>query len=289
MKKEKKFYGYLEGWASIFVNSLLFILKLFAGISSRSIAVIADAWHTLSDSLTSIVVIVGFKLSSKPADKDHPFGHGMIENISSIVIATMLGIVGFNFIVDSIKKLISRENFEFNFFVGFVVILSIVIKEGLAQFSFYLGKKINSQALKADAWHHRSDAITSVIVFLGLLLGKYFWWIDGVLGFIVAIVIIYSAFEIVLSSSKMILGENLSDEESQKIISLVKTLSNDIEEIHHLHCHQYGDHKELTLHIRLPNNMSVQDSHSLTQKIENLLFKEFSINVTVHVEPQHKS
>lgn len=288
MKKDKKFYGYLEGWLSIFVNTLLFVLKLFAGISSRSIAVIADAWHTLSDSLTSIVVIVGFKLSSKPADKEHPFGHGMIENISSIVIATMLGIVGFNFIVDSIKKLISRESFEFNFFVGFVVFLSIVIKEVLAQFSFYLGKKINSQALKADAWHHRSDAITSVIVFIGLLVGRYLWWIDAVLGFIVAIVIIYSAFEIILSSSKMILGENLSDEEAKKIISLVKTISNDIEEVHHLHCHQYGDHKELTLHIRLPNRMSVEDSHTLTQKIESLLLKELAMNVTVHVEPQHK-
>ncbi|MGC8771596.1 MAG: cation diffusion facilitator family transporter [Brevinematia bacterium] len=288
MKKDKKFYGYLEGWLSIFVNTLLFVLKLFAGISSRSIAVIADAWHTLSDSLTSIVVIVGFKLSSKPADKEHPFGHGMIENISSIVIATMLGIVGFNFIVDSIKKLISRESFEFNFFVGFVVFLSIVIKEVLAQFSFYLGKKINSQALKADAWHHRSDAITSVIVFIGLLVGRYLWWIDAVLGFIVAIVIIYSAFEIILSSSKMILGENLSDEEAKKIISLVKTISNDIEEVHHLHCHQYGDHKELTLHIRLPNRMSVEDSHFLTQKIESLLLKELAMNVTVHVEPQHK-
>lgn len=288
MKKDKKFYGYLEGWLSIIVNTLLFVLKLFAGISSRSIAVIADAWHTLSDSLTSIVVIVGFKLSSKPADKEHPFGHGMIENISSIVIATMLGFVGFNFIVDSIKKIISRESFEFNFFVGFVVFLSIVVKEGLAQFSFYLGKKINSQALKADAWHHRSDAITSVIVFVGLLVGRYLWWIDAVLGFIVAIVIIYSAFEIILSSSKMILGENLSDEEAKKIISLVKTISNDIEEVHHLHCHQYGDHKELTLHIRLPNRMSVEDSHSLTQKIETLLFKELSMNVTVHVEPQHK-
>ncbi|MEJ5285560.1 MAG: cation diffusion facilitator family transporter [Brevinematales bacterium] len=288
MKKDKKFYGYLEGWLSIVVNTLLFVLKLFAGISSRSIAVIADAWHTLSDSLTSIVVIVGFKLSSKPADKEHPFGHGMIENISSIVIATMLGIVGFNFIVDSIKKLISRESFEFNFFVGFVVFLSIVIKEVLAQFSFYLGKKINSQALKADAWHHRSDAITSVIVFIGLLVGRYLWWIDAVLGFIVAIVIIYSAFEIILSSSKMILGENLSDEEAKKIISLVKTISNDIEEVHHLHCHQYGDHKELTLHIRLPNRMSVEDSHFLTQKIESLLLKELAMNVTVHVEPQHK-
>jgi len=288
MKKDKKFYGYLEGWLSIVVNTLLFVLKLFAGISSRSIAVIADAWHTLSDSLTSIVVIVGFKLSSKPADKEHPFGHGMIENISSIVIATMLGIVGFNFIVDSIKKLISRESFEFNFFVGFVVFLSIVIKEVLAQFSFYLGKKINSQALKADAWHHRSDAITSVIVFIGLLVGRYLWWIDAVLGFIVAIVIIYSAFEIILSSSKMILGENLSDEEAKKIISLVKTISNDIEEVHHLHCHQYGDHKELTLHIRLPNRMSVEDSHTLTQKIESLLLKELAMNVTVHVEPQHK-
>ncbi|MCX7820956.1 MAG: cation diffusion facilitator family transporter [Brevinematales bacterium] len=288
MKREKKYYGYLEGWLSIVVNTLLFILKLYAGIASKSIAVIADAWHTLSDSLTSIVVIVGFKLSSKPADKEHPFGHGMIENISSVVIATMLGIVGFSFIVDSIKKLISRESFEFNFFVGFVVVLSIVVKEALAQFSFYLGKKINSQALKADGWHHRSDAITSVIVFVGLLLGRYFWWIDGVLGLIVAIVIIYSAFEIVLSSSKMIIGESLSDEDSKKIISLVKTVSKDIEEVHHLHCHQYGDHKELTLHIRLPNKMSVEDSHSLTQKIESLLFKELAMIVTVHVEPKNK-
>ncbi len=288
MQKSREFYGYLEGWLSIVTNVLLFFAKIFVGISSRSIAMMADAWHTLSDSLTSIVVIFGFKMSSKPADKEHPFGHGMIENISSIIIATMLGIVGFNFIIDSIKKFINRDSFEFNIFLVIVSIVSIVLKEAMAQFSFYLSKKINSEALKADGWHHRSDAITSVIILFGLILGKNVWWIDGVLGIVVAVFIIYTSIEIVLSTSKMILGEEVSEEKKDEIINLVKSTSNEIESVHHLHLHQYGDHKELTLHIRLPNEMTVEESHSLTQQIENKLLKEMSMNATVHVEPKDK-
>ncbi len=288
MKKERKFYGYLEGWISIIVNSLLFVFKLIAGMQSHSIAVIADAWHTMSDSLTSLVVILGFKISSKPADKQHPFGHGMVENISSIIIATMLGIVGFNFIFDSLKRLYYRESFKFNLFVAIVFLVSFLVKEALAQFSFILARRINSDSLKADGWHHRSDAIASILVLLGLLLGKYLWWIDGVLGIIVAILIILTAKDIIFSTSKMILGENLDPLLEEQVIKIVKKTSNEIKEVHHLHLHQYGEHKELTLHIRLPNKMSVEKSHSLTQKIEATLLKELSLNATVHVEPEDK-
>ncbi|MGC8764702.1 MAG: cation diffusion facilitator family transporter [Brevinematia bacterium] len=288
MAKEKKFYGYLEGWVSIVINTVLFVFKLFAGIQSHSIAVIADAWHTFSDSLTSLVVILGFKFSSKPADKNHPFGHGMIENISSIIIATMLGIVGFNFVVDSIKKLLKREGFEFNLFVVIVFVVSFVVKEALARFSFHLGKKINSDSLKADGWHHRSDAIASALILVGLVTAKFLWWVDGVLGIVVAILIILTAKDIIFSTSRMILGEDLDPELEKEVIEVVKSTSPRIKMIHHLHLHQYGDHKELTLHIRLPNDMTVEDSHSLTQKIEVALMERLSLNATIHVEPTDK-
>ncbi|GAI77757.1 unnamed protein product, partial [marine sediment metagenome] len=158
-KKNKIFLGYLEGIISIFLNTFLFGLKYWVGMKTFSIAIIADAWHTLSDSLTSLVVIIGFKISSKPADKEHPFGHGQAEIVSSIIIGTMLAIVGFNFLIASIQRFTNQQSAVYGTSAIIVFLISVIVKEGLAQFSIRAGKKIDARSLIADGWHHRSDAL----------------------------------------------------------------------------------------------------------------------------------
>ena len=134
-KKDKTFIGYLEGTLSIILNTILFGIKYWVGIKTYSIAIIADAWHTLSDSFTSLVVIIGFKVSSKPADKKHPYGHGQAEIISSIIIGTLLAVIGVNFLIASIQKFINHQSASYGNLAIIIFIISVIVKEGLAQFS----------------------------------------------------------------------------------------------------------------------------------------------------------
>lgn len=189
--------AYLQGWISIIVNGLLFILKYWAGFVTGSLALMADAWHTLSDSLSSIIVVIGTKISNKPPDKEHPFGHGRAELIAAIIIGVILGLIGFEFARDSIARLANHGSVVFGKFAIWVTVISIVVNECLAQFSFWAGRTTGNPALKADGWHHRSDAISSLIILVGIFAGSYFWWIDGVLGLIVSLLIFYAAYEII--------------------------------------------------------------------------------------------
>ena len=133
--------AYLQGWISIAVNGLLFTFKYWAGFVTGSLALMADAWHTLSDSLSSIIVLIGTKISSKPPDKEHPFGHGRAELIAAIIIGVILALIGFEFAKDSVVRLIDRESVVFGKFAIWVTAISVVVKEALAQFSFWACKK----------------------------------------------------------------------------------------------------------------------------------------------------
>ena len=285
MKKDDNFLKYLEGWLSIFVNVLLFILKYWAGIVTGSIAIIADAWHTLSDSLSSVVVVVGVKVSNKPADKEHPFGHGRAELIASIIIGMLLAVIAFNFVLESIDKLKHHESVQYGTIAIVATIVSIVVKELIAQFAFWAGKKTKSVTLKADGWHHRSDAISSVIILVGIFLDPYFWWIDGVLGIIVAIMIFYAAFEIMRDASSPLLGEKPDEELIRRLTSLSKEKAGFDVKVHHIHMHRYGDHTELTFHIKLPEKMLLNEAHQICNEIERELKTKDNIFATIHAEP----
>jgi cation diffusion facilitator family transporter len=281
----KKAIGYLEGFVSIIVNLLLFAGKLWVGIIFNSIAMIADAWHSLSDSFTSIVVIMGFWVSGKPADKEHPFGHGRAEIIATIIIGTLLAVVGVNFFLESIQRLINYETGQFTSITIIVCAASIISKEGLAQLSNYLGKIISSSALKADAWHHRTDAITSALIIIGALVSPYFWWIDGALGIIISVIILYAAFQILLENASIILGQRMSPQLKDELSALVMEASDKISDIHHFHFHKYGDHSELTFHIRVVANMHVKRAHEIANAIEQKIKTEYGFETTIHIGP----
>lgn len=284
-KKYKISLGYLEGVISIILNTFLFGLKYWVGMKTFSIAIIADAWHTLSDSFTSLVVIIGFKISSKPADEEHPFGHGQAEIVSSVIIGTMLAIVGFNFLIASIQRFNNQQSAVYSTLAIIVFVISVIVKEGLAQFSIRAGKKINARSLIADGWHHRSDALVSLMVLAGIFAGRYFWWVDSVMGIIISLVIFYTTYLILKESMSILIGKKPSESFKKEIEKIVAdNISQDVL-LHHLHCHKYGDSEELTFHIRLPAEMKLGEAHIITDKLENKIREKMKIESTIHIEP----
>ena len=286
MNKQNCHLGIIEGWSSIGSNTILFILKLWAGIFCGSIAMIADAWHTLSDSVTSFILILGFWIAARPADKKHPFGHGRAEFITAIVIGILLGITGLNFLYESINKLIHQSSV--NFFSTFAVIifsLSVFIKIFLTLFAFWISKKTKNYTVKADAWHHLSDVFASLLIVFGALFGQKIYWIDSVLGICISILIIYTAYEIIKNASFILLGEIHSPELEYNIKQIIYEVEPRIKDVHHFHLHKYGNHAELTVHVCLPAEMSVNEAHIITEKIENNIKNELDLHTTVHVEP----
>jgi cation diffusion facilitator family transporter len=279
--------GYTEGIVSVLVNSLLFALKLWAGLISGSIALIADAWHTMSDSVSSVIVIIAVKLSSKKPDKKHPFGHGRWEQIAALIIAFILSIIAFNFLTDSIGRFNSHKTVEFGTISIVVTIISVVLKEALAQYAFYIAKKTDNLSVKADGWHHRSDALSSVVVLAGIIFSKNFWWIDSVLGMIIALILFYATFEIAKDAITKLLGEKPDETLINKITQTVNTAYDNDLQMHHFHIHNYVTHQELTFHIKLDNSLTIEKGHEIATDIENIIHEQMGIIATIHVEPMN--
>lgn len=280
-----KALGFIEGWLSIGINTALFLLKLWAGLRIASVAMVADAWHTLSDSLTSAVVIFGLLLSTKPADDKHHFGHGRAEAIASLIIGTLLAVVGFNFLKDSIARLARHQAVAFELLGILIFLVSAVIKEALAQFSLWAGKKIHSRALIADAWHHRSDAVASALVAAGALIGKRIWWLDSIMGIGISLLILYATYSIMRGAISYLLGESPGEALERQIRETIRNSDERLGSVHHVHVHDYGEHREVTAHIKLPGEMSLDDAHAIASKVEKSLKKQLNLETTIHVEP----
>jgi len=277
--------GYVEGTTSIIVNLVLFALKFWAGIVTGSLALEADAWHTLSDSISSVVLVIATKLMSKKADKEHPFGHGRWEQIAALFITFILGIIGYDFLKQSFIRFRNREAVHFGIIAIAVTVVSIVIKEALAQYAFYIARKTGSISVKADGWHHRSDALSSLVVLVGIFLAEYFWWIDSVLAAVIALFLFYATFEIIKETVTKMLGEEPDEGLIEKITADIKAAYHDNLQVHHFHLHDYVTEKELTLHIRLDKDMTIEKGHQIASEIEDIIMKNFGISATIHIEP----
>jgi cation diffusion facilitator family transporter len=279
------YYAYQEGWISLATNFLLFAIKYWAGVISGSIAIIVDAWHTLSDSISSIIIILGFKVTEKPADKDHPFGHGRAELIVSLIVGVILAVIAFNFILESIDRLQTHTTADIGLISYLVISLSVISKEVMYQYANRIGRKYNLNAIIADAWHHRSDAISSLVILVGLFASDYFWWVDGVLGLLVALFIVKATYEILNDAINPLLGET----PDKKLVSEIQSICQeqiDIEvNVHHFHIHKYGDHTELTFHVKMPGNLSLDKAHDMVTGVEQIIRNKFNIEPTIHMEP----
>ncbi|NHJ46173.1 MAG: cation transporter [Asgard group archaeon] len=229
-------------------------------------------------------MIFGFWIAKKPADQKHPFGHGRAELISAIVISILLAIVGLNFILESIEQLSTKKSIHYNLTVIIIFLVSIGLKEGLAQFAFWAGSKIDAKSLVADGWHHRSDAIASGLIIIGVFIGRYFWWIDGVLGLIVSLLILKAAWDIFRDSSSSLIGESVNSELEKALKELAQKTLGQACDIHHIHLHGYGHHKEVTLHLSLPTFLSASKVNDMVHLFEAAITNEFNIQATIHVD-----
>ncbi len=285
----KNRYAYLEGIIGIVANLVLFGLKYWVGIITGSLAIIADAWHTLSDSASSLMVVGSVRLSSRKADERHPFGHGRYQQIISIFIAFMLGIVAYEFFTESIEKFRQHEPTRFGILAIVVTALSVVVKEGMAQYAYWAYRKTKFETLRADGWHHRSDALSSAVVLVGILLGNRFWWMDPLLGLLISLMIFYAVYEIIRSSVDKLLGEKPDETLINEVVELTARVSDMEIHPHHFHLHTYGDHRELTFHIWLKGSLDIMTGHEIANTIEKALRDEMEIEATIHVEPEPDS
>jgi len=278
-------YGALEGWASIVINLLLFVVKIVLGFSVRSVSLIADAVHTLADSGTSAVVIIGFKVARKPSDKEHPFGHGRMESVAALVVSVLLFMAGVELVEKSIHAIIKPHSSTAPTSVILVIIATIVIKELMSRFSYQLGEIIDSQALKADALHHRSDVIATALVVVALIATRFGYNnIDGIMGVGVSLIIFYSAFSIAKEAVNPLLGEAPSKETIKEIEKLALTHEG-VSGVHDVIFHKYGRTSIISLHIEVSDNDTASRLHALAEQVEDTITRKIPGMAVVHVDP----
>jgi len=278
-------YGTLEGWTSIFINFSLGIIKIFIALIYGSISLLADAIHTLSDMATSVIIILGFKISRKPGDKEHPFGHGRMEQIATLIVAILLGVSAIELIQYSFQRILSPQPVNISWLPIIIIFITIFFKEWLGQFSNYLAKKIGSLALEADAWHHRTDAISSLVVVIALIASKYgFIYLDGIVGLAIGVYIIYLGWDIAKKSIDQLLGESADEALINEIKDIVMQ-EKQVKNIHDLIVHQYGEQKLLSLHMEIPANITLSEAHTIADNVENMIEENLNIYTTIHLDP----
>jgi len=286
--KVRAHYGALEGWASIVINLLLFVIKMLVGLSIKSVSLIADAIHTLADSATSAVVIIGFKIAKKPSDKEHPFGHGRMESVAALIVSVLLFIASVELLEKSIHTAFHPQASTASFGVILLIVGTIIIKELMSRFSYQLGEIIDSQALKADALHHRSDVIATALVVVALIASRFDYnRIDGVMGVCVSLIIFYSAYSIAKEAVNPLLGEAPSKNTIKKIESLTKAHEG-VLGVHDIIFHKYGQTSIISLHIEVSDKEPVFKLHMLSEAIEEQITQKMGGTVIIHIDPINK-
>ncbi|MDZ7261654.1 MAG: cation-efflux pump [candidate division KSB1 bacterium] len=278
-------FGFLQAYVSISGNVILTVVKFMLGLITNSIALMADAFHTLSDVLTSAVVLVGFRMARKPADLQHPYGHGRMEPIATLIIALLLIWVGIEFGHASYHRLLRPPTVTWSLVAFIVMLLSALFKEWLARFAIQLAHRIDSDMLKADAWHHRSDAIASFLVAISLVTAHWgYQRIDAFFGFGVAALIIYTGFDLVRSMVNTLMGQAPSENVLAHIIQAAFSIEG-VKGVHDVEVHDYGAHKVISLHINTLGSLSTESSHRLAQAVENAVSNSLNASTVVHVDP----
>ncbi|WP_315117853.1 cation diffusion facilitator family transporter [uncultured Clostridium sp.] len=279
-------YGFLGSIVGIIVNTILFIVKLFVGIITKSISVTADAFNNLSDATSSLITMIGFKLASKPADKEHPFGHGRIEYLSGLIVSFMVILVGFEFIKSSYSRIINPIPVQFKTLSFVLILLSIGTKVWLSRFNSFIGKKINSTALQASSLDALGDVFTSSCVALSLVISKWTTFpIDGYIGVLVSLFIMYSGYNLIKDTLSPLLGEAPDEDLVNKIINGVLSYRY-ISGVHDLIIHNYGPGKFMaSIHAEVPKDISLVKIHEIIDRAEKELSEELNIILVIHMDP----
>ena len=276
------------------VNLLLLIFKFVAGIVGHSAAMVADSVHSLSDFVTDIVVILFVRLSGRPADEDHDYGHGKFETLATLFVSLVLLGVAVMLFVNGVVDIVSALHGEELETPGLVALIaaaaSIVIKEILYRYTVRCGKKVNSQVVVANAWHHRSDALSSIGVLVGvagaMLLGGSWSILDPIAATIVSVFIVKVAYNLLMPSLEELLERSLPKEVEQRILDIILSVDG-VSSPHHLRTRRIGNAYAIEVHIRMDGDMTLAQSHAVTTTVERLLKQEFgdSTHVGIHTEP----
>ncbi len=282
----RKSYGTLSSVVGMICNILLFVLKYIMGILSGSISIISDAFNNLSDCASCLVTLFGYKLAAKPADQDHPFGHGRIEYLTSMVIAVFIALMGFELLRDSISKIINPQPVTFRIIVLISLLCSIGLKLWMSLFNTHLGKTINSSVMLATAKDSRSDVIATAATVIALIASCFTDLpVDGFAGILVSLFILKAGYEIIRDTLDDLLGRPADAETVHKIETLVKA-HDKIIDIHDLLIHNYGPgHMLGSCHVEVRSDENFCVIHDLVDHIEKRIWEEMRINMTIHMDP----
>lgn len=280
-------YGKLCGLVGIFLNIVLFAIKFFAGLISNSIAITADAFNNLSDAGSSVVTLVGFKLSEQKPDAKHPYGHGRIEYISGLIVSAVILLMAFEMLKDSVSKIIHPEETTFSFVVILILIVSILGKCYMAFYNFRVGKKINSATIKATGTDCLSDTISTFVVLISTIIGHFTnLHIDGICGIIVGLFILWAGVSTARETLSLLMGEPPEKEYVDSIEELVLNYDKSIIGVHDLMVHDYGPgRKVISLHAEVPAEGDILEIHDVIDNLEKKLAEECSCLATIHMDP----
>ncbi len=279
-------YGMLSGIVGIFCNVILFLTKLIVGLVLNSVSVMADAFNNLSDAGSSVISFVGVRMAGKPADKDHPFGHGRIEYIAALIVSFLVLEVGFTFLKDSVGKILHPEQLKFLPVSVLILCLSIAVKLWLGLFNKKLGERIDSQVMKAVFADSMGDVITtSATIFSILFFAETGINIDGFVGLGVALVVMWAGFGIAKDTLNTLIGEPVSPEVYEKIKKFVEGYDG-IEGVHDLIVHNYGPGRSMaSIHAEVPNDQEIEKSHEIIDRVERDAAKELGMMLVIHMDP----
>ena len=279
-------YGMLASVVGIFCNVLLFSVKLAIGLILSSLAVTADAFNNLSDAAFSIISFVGVKMAGKPADAEHPFGHGRIEYIAALIVSFLVIEVGFTFFKSSISKIMHPEEITFDPVPFIILILSILVKLWMAFFNNKLGKRIDSKVMLATAADSLGDVITTSATVISIVICHFTSInVDAIAGLIVSGIVIWSGVSIAKDTLEPLIGQRVPSELYQKITDMVESYEG-IVGAHDLIVHNYGPNRSMaTIHAEVPNDVSIEASHEIIDRIERDAKKELNILLVIHMDP----
>lgn len=279
-------YGSLTGIVGIICNAILFAVKLTIGIFINSVSVMADAFNNLSDAASSVVSFIGAKLAGRPADKEHPFGHGRMEYISALAVCFLILQVGISLFKSSFEKILNPETVKFNPILTGILVLSILVKLWLMLLNRKLGKRINSTVMLATATDSMGDVlVTLVTVISTIIAGLTDWQIDGYMGIVVSIFVMLSGIGIVKDTLEPLLGEAVDRDAYKKVTSLVESYPG-IVGTHDLIIHNYGpSHRMATIHAEVPNDIDFEVAHVTIDKIERDVHDIMDIYLVIHMDP----
>ena len=279
-------YGMLASVVGIFCNVLLFSVQLTIGLILSSLAVTADAFNNLSDAASSIISFIGVKMAGKPADAEHPFGHGRIEYIAALIVSFLVIEVGFTFFKSSISKILHPEEISFDLVPFVILILSILVKLWMAFFNNKLGKRIDSKVMLATAADSLGDVITTSATVLSIIICHFTSInVDAIAGLIVSAIVIWSGISIAKDTLEPLIGERVPAELYQKITDIVESYDG-IVGTHDLIVHNYGPNRSMaTIHAEVPNDINIDVSHEIIDKIERDVKKDLNILLVIHMDP----